>query len=170
MSIEWMKWGNRFIEGDRMKISAHLQNQRDDHQVFVATDGNAHMLSISSKQSGYGSSVNGGEFLCLAIATCYCNDIYREASKRGIWVEQVDVEVESEFGNEGEPARKISYNARVKARTSEANIYELMTATDHLAEIQNTLRHGLSIRLNRMEAVELEHAEHMHQVSSEVNR
>jgi uncharacterized OsmC-like protein len=160
-----------FTDGERMKINAHLQNQRDENQVFVITDGYAQVLSIGSKQSGYGSSVNGGEFLCLAIATCYCNDIYREASKRGIRVEQVEVEVNIEFSNEGEPARMISYKARVKANTSEEKILELMAATDHLAEIHNTLRQGLSIRLDRMEAVVVsENAERIRQVHSEINR
>jgi uncharacterized OsmC-like protein len=154
-----------------MKISAHLQNQRDEHQVFVTTEGYAQVIAIGSKQSGYGSSVNGGEFLCLAIATCYCNDVYREASKRGIWVEQVEVEVFSEFGGEGDPAREISYNAKVKAHASEDDILELMLATDKLAEIHNTLRKGLSVRFDRMEAeVVSNHAERVRQVQSEINR
>jgi uncharacterized OsmC-like protein len=63
-----------------------------------------------------GSSANGDELLFLALATCYCNDIYREARKRGIEVERVQVEVTGEFGGEGEPAREIRYNASVDAK------------------------------------------------------
>ena len=33
------------------------------------------------KSPGRGSAVNGGEFLVLALATCYCNDLYREAER-----------------------------------------------------------------------------------------
>jgi uncharacterized OsmC-like protein len=35
--------------------------------------------------------------LFLALATCYCNDIYREAAKRNIKVDSVEVEVEGTF-------------------------------------------------------------------------
>ena len=52
----------------------------------------------------------------LALAACYCNDIYREARKRGIEVEAVEVDVTGHFGNEGEPASEISYSAAVSAK------------------------------------------------------
>ena len=38
------------------------------------------------------SGVNRGELLFLALATCYCNDLYREAEKLGIDVREVNVE------------------------------------------------------------------------------
>jgi uncharacterized OsmC-like protein len=78
--------------------------------------------------------------LFLALATCYCNDIYREAGKRGIAVEQVEVNVEGEFGAEGEPARNVTYRAKVVAQASESEIRDLIRHTDTVAEIQNTLR------------------------------
>jgi hypothetical protein len=55
-----------------------------------------------------GSSINGGELLFAALATCFCNDRYREAAKRGVEVQDVEVEVTGTFGNPGEPARDIS--------------------------------------------------------------
>jgi sporulation-control protein spo0M len=48
--------------------------------------------------------------------------------------------VEADFGAEGEPAKKVTYRAKVMARGSEAEIRELMNQTDRVAEIQNTLR------------------------------
>jgi uncharacterized OsmC-like protein len=91
--------------------------------------------------------------LFLALATCYCNDVYREAAKRGLKVEQVEVEVTGEFGADGDPARNISYRARVTAQGSEAEIRELMVQTDQVAEIQNTLRLGLPLPLSDIEVV-----------------
>ena len=91
--------------------------------------------------------------LFLALATCYCNDIYREAAKRGFKVEHVEVEVEGEFGAEGEPARNVSYRAKVTAQASEAQIRELMSQTDRVAEIQNTLRLGTPVILSGIEVV-----------------
>jgi uncharacterized OsmC-like protein len=96
------------------------------------------------------SSINGGELLFLALATCYCNDIYREAAKRQIAVQQVEVEVEGEFGAEGEPARRITYSARVAASASDAEIEDLLRHTDRVAEIHNTLRTATEVILERI--------------------
>lgn len=136
-----------------MKISASLQNGYNDHHVSLTTNGNAQVITIPPKASGFGSSTNGGELLFLALATCYCNDIYREASKRGITVERVEVEVEGEFGAEGEPATNVTYRAKVVAQASEAEIQELMRHTNTVAEIQNTLRLQTPITLSQIETV-----------------
>lgn len=136
-----------------MKVSATIQNSAGLHQVTLRTNDNLHSLEIPPKQAGFGSSASGGELLFLALATCYCNDIYREADKRGIRVEQVEVDVEGEFGAAGEPAREVSYRARVTAQAAEAQILELMSQTDRVAEIQNTLRLGIPILLSGIQAV-----------------
>ena len=138
-----------------MKISARVQNSQGNHQVTLDTNGNIHTLVIEPKATGFGSSANGGELLFLALATCYCNDIYREAQKRGIRVEGVEVEVEGDFGAEGEPAQNVKYRAKVTAAASERVIRELMQITDGLAEIQNTLRFGRPVTLSQVEAVSI---------------
>ena len=94
-----------------------------------------------------GSSVSGGELLFLALATCFCNDIYREGLRRGIKVESVEVEVDGDFEAEGKPASNIVYRVRVNADASEEKIHELIVYTDSIAEIQNTLRLGTSVKL-----------------------
>jgi organic hydroperoxide reductase OsmC/OhrA len=136
-----------------MKIKAQVRNSHAEHFVTLSTDGNAHSIVIPPKPSGFGSSANGGELLFLALATCYCNDIYREASKRGIKIEQVEVEVEGQFGAEGERATNITYSAKVVAHAAEADIRELMQYTDTVAEIQNTLRMQTDVTLHRIEAI-----------------
>ena len=136
-----------------MKISAKVQNSEGQHHVALRTNDNAHTLAIPPRQTGFGSRANGGELLFLALATCYCNDIYREAAKRGLRVEHVEVEVEGEFGAEGEPARNVVYRAKVMAQASEEQIRELMSHTDRVAEIQNTLRVETPVVLSGIEAV-----------------
>jgi len=136
-----------------MKVSAKVQNSEGQHHVTLRTNDNVHSLAIPPKPTGFGSSANGGELLFLALATCYCNDIYREAAKRGLKVEHVEVEVEGEFGAEGEPARNVSYRAKVAAQASEAQIRELMSQTDRVAEIQNTLRLETPVILSGIEVV-----------------
>ena len=136
-----------------MKISARIKNHQGTNNVTLETNNIAHSIDIPPKQNGQGSSINGGELLFLALATCYCNDIYREASKRGITVERVEVEVEGEFGGEGESARNITYTAKVAARASDEEILELMKHTDSVAEIQNTLRSQTIVTLKNIEVL-----------------
>jgi organic hydroperoxide reductase OsmC/OhrA len=130
-----------------MKISARVENSQGQHQVTLTTNESSHSITIPSKSSGFGSSANGGELLFLALATCYCNDIYREAAKRDIQVERVEVEVSGDFGAEGEPAKNVTYRAEVHAHGTEAKIRALMEHTDTVAEIQNTLRVETPVRL-----------------------
>jgi uncharacterized OsmC-like protein len=136
-----------------MKISAKVENSKDNHLVTLQTNDNAHLITIPPKTTGYGSSANGGELLFLALATCYCNDIYREGAKRNIKVERVEVEVEGDFGAEGEPARDVTYRARVTAQASEEEIREMMKFTDTVAEIQNTLRVATPVLLIETEVI-----------------
>lgn len=135
-----------------MRISARIENRHGSHEVRLQTNDKAHSLSIAPKESGFGSSTNGGELLALALATCYCNDVYREAARRGIQVERVEVEVEAEFGAEGEPARGVTYRAKVAARAPREEIELLMRETDRVAEIQNTLRAATEVTLSEVEA------------------
>lgn len=136
-----------------MKITATVENSKDNHQVTLQTNDNVHSIVIPPKSTGYGSSANGGELLFLALASCYCNDIYREAAKRNIKVERVEVNVEGDFGVEGEPAKNVTYSAKVHADGSEDEIRELMKFTDTVAEIQNTLRVANAVTLNKIEIV-----------------
>ena len=136
-----------------MKISARVQNSAGQHAVTLQTNDTVHTLAIPPKATGLGSSANGGELLFLALATCYCNDLYREAAKRKINVEQVEVEVSGDFGAEGEPARNVAYRAKVTAQASEDDIRELMRHTDRVAEIQNTLRVSTPVQLTDIEVV-----------------
>ena len=136
-----------------MKMRARVQNTRDSHQVVLQTNDDLHELMIAPKPAGFGSSVNGGELLFLALATCYCNDIYREAAKRGIVVERVEVTVDGDFPAEGAAATNVTYHATVAAQASEEAIRSLMRDTDQVAEIQNTLRAPTPVRLSQIEAV-----------------
>jgi organic hydroperoxide reductase OsmC/OhrA len=136
-----------------VKISAQIHSSRNQNQIRLATNAQSHSINISPKASGFGSSANGGELLFLALATCYCNDIYREAAKRSVVVERVEVEVDGESGSEGERARRIEYRAKVWAHAPEQAVRELMEHTDRVAEVQSTLRSGSSIKLTHTEVV-----------------
>lgn len=129
-----------------MKFSARVQNTPEEHKVTLKVGNKEQSLSIAPKPTG-GSSVSGGELLFLAFATCYCNDIYREAAQRDIKVESVEIEVTGDFEAEGKPGSNIIYRAKVNANASKEEIHELLRHTDTVAEIQNTVRVGTPVKL-----------------------
>jgi organic hydroperoxide reductase OsmC/OhrA len=130
-----------------MNIAARVSNTSSVHTVEVETDGRKQSIAIAPKSAGRGSSINGGELLFAALATCFCNDLYREAAKHSIAVQDVKVGVTGTFGNPGEPARDISYRVQVHADAPQATIDDLIRSTDSVTEIQNTLRAGCAVRL-----------------------
>jgi organic hydroperoxide reductase OsmC/OhrA len=130
-----------------MRIAALVQNTGRDHHVIVSTDGISHDLAISAKASGAGSSVNGEKFLMLALATCYCNDIYREAVRLSIPVDSVEVEATADFDGIGLVAKNATSRARVSSPASAADIEPLLHQTDVVAEVQNTVRTGVGVSL-----------------------
>jgi organic hydroperoxide reductase OsmC/OhrA len=138
-----------------MRISASVDNSFGRHAATLVTDGVSHEIAIPPKPGGFASSATGGELLCLAVATCYCNDVYREARKRGIEVLSVQVDADATIGGEGGVIEGMVYRARVTARASSSEIVALMRHTDTVAEIQNTLRGSCRVELAALDAEEI---------------
>lgn len=130
-----------------MKISATIKNEFNKNEIVVSTNGNTKQILIPSKDSGYGSSVNGGELLLLSLAVCYCNDIYREAAKRSIKISEIEVEVIGSFGAEGDPGTNFQYKPIIKSNATTEELQQLVQDTDSIAEIHKTLRQGINIKL-----------------------
>ena len=130
-----------------MKISASINSKLNQHEIKVQTNNSIKEIHISPKDSGFGSSINGGELLLLSLATCFCNDIYREATKRNIDISNVEVIVNGEFGAEGEPGSNFTYKTCIISNASESEIEDLIKHTDKIAEIHNTLRKGIKVTL-----------------------
>ena len=127
-----------------MEISARVSNGRGRHGVEVTTAGSTQPLTVAARASG-GSSVNGGEFLMLALATCYCNDLYREAARLGLQIDAVEVEAQAEFEGVGLAAGNVRYRARIESAEPAAHIESLLAQTDVVAEVHNTLRAGAAV-------------------------
>ncbi|MES2403761.1 MAG: OsmC family protein [Pseudomonadota bacterium] len=129
-----------------MEISAHIRNRSSTHEVSVRTAGKAQSLDVSAKASGGGSAINGGELLMAALATCYCNDLYREAERLGIAIDACEVVASARFNGVGLAAESITYSARVESRASADQLEHLLSETDRLAEVHNTLRAGCPVQ------------------------
>jgi len=137
-----------------MRYTGHVRNAGTHHLAEVAVGSRRTPMPIAARASGKGSSVSGGELLMLALATCYCNDVYREAARMGIEVTSVDVECGADFNTEGEPASNVSYTARITAKAPAEAIRDLAARVDARAEIQNTVRGAIPVKLELVEAVE----------------
>jgi uncharacterized OsmC-like protein len=130
-----------------MNVIASIKNSLQQNDIIVETDGNKKKIIIAAKPDGQGSSVNGAELLFLSLATCFCNDIYREAVRRNIPIQSVELTVFGEFGKEGEPASNINYKVNIQSDASQNEISELIDHVDTIAEIHNTLRKGVKVSL-----------------------
>lgn len=135
-----------------MKISASVRSSAVAHAVAVSTGDSSQTLQIPPRAAGSGSGVNGGEFLMLALATCYCNDLYREARRLGIALSAVEVEASAEFEGIGLAARSIRYRARLTSDAPAGAIDALLRETDAVAEVHNTLRAGVGVQLTSWDA------------------
>ena len=129
-----------------MDISAQVRNHANGHDVVVSTRGTARSLALPPRAGGPGSAVNGGELLMAALATCYCNDLYREAERLGIELAGCEVSASAHFDGVGAAATAITYRARVDSPASPEQIEQLLADTDRLAEVHNTLRAGCEVR------------------------
>jgi uncharacterized OsmC-like protein len=130
-----------------VQITARVQNSGSVHVASVATSGNSKSVAVAAKAGGGGSAVNGGEFLMLALATCYCNDLYREAARMNIEVKEVEVEASAEFAGIGLAATNVQYKARVVSSASAPQVAALLRQTDAVAEVHNTVRAGVPVQL-----------------------
>lgn len=130
-----------------MTITATISNNATYNDITVATEGMQKTITIPAKPAGGGSSVNGGELLFLSLATCFCNDIYREAVQRAMIIHSVEVTVSGSFGAAGEAASAISYTAKIKSDSNEDEVQALVKHVDKIAEIHNTLRQGVQVTL-----------------------
>jgi len=130
-----------------MEIAATVKNTPAAHEVAVRTGTTSQSLAIPPKSVGRGSGVNGGELLMLALATCYCNDLYREAERLGVPLEGVEVEASAQFPSVGLAATNIRYRASVSSPAPASAVAELLRQTDAVAEVHNTIRSGVAVEL-----------------------
>lgn len=130
-----------------MLISALLKNDSGSNEITVITDNSEKKIHIPGKPGGGGSLVNGGELLFLSLATCFCNDMYREAAKRKIILQTVEVKVTGKFEKEGQPASHIMYEVKVASPSDDKEISDLISYVDKIAEVHNTLRTGMNVTL-----------------------
>ena len=98
---------------------------------------------------GGGKGFNGGQLLNLAVAGCISNDLFREATKRGIALRRVAVRVSSDYVGDPAVSSPIEYEVEVDGDASPHELDELVAHVDRIAEIPNSLRRGTEVHLTR---------------------
>ena len=111
-------------------------------------------IDRAKEAGGLGLGFNGGELLLLAIGGCFSNDIYREASKRGLKIQNVEINVTADWAGDPVTAQNVRLSVAVGAEASEQEILDLIHYTDSIAEIPNSLRLGTEVKLTESKGSE----------------
>jgi len=85
--------------------------------------------------------------LLFSLATCFCNDIYREAAKKILPYQALMLKSTGDFAAEGEPVQIL--NTLLTLFQIHLQMEDLIDHTNKVAEIHNTLRKGPNITLVR---------------------
>src|SRR5512147_2287991 len=97
-----------------------------NHSLAIGSSGSrAVTIDRSTEAGGLGLGFNGGELLFLAIGGCFSNDLYREASKFGVKIKSVHIEVSGDWGGQPVRAQNVILSARVEADAPAEKIREL---------------------------------------------
>jgi putative redox protein len=110
-------------------------------------------IDRAKEAGGLGLGFNGGELLLLAIGGCFSNDIYREATKRGLKVQNVEINVTADWAGDPETAQNVRLSVAVEGEASSQEILDLIHYTDSIAEIPNSLRLGTEVKLTESKGI-----------------
>jgi uncharacterized OsmC-like protein len=102
---------------------------------------------------GRGLGFNGGQLLYLAIGGCVSNDLFREASARGIHLTTVRVVVSGDFSGEPAVSEDVSYEVEVAGDAPREQLEELVSHVDAIAEIPNSVRRGTVVKLSSVRII-----------------
>ena len=117
----------------------------------VGSAGPYTLIADRPKEAGGGGlGFNGGQLLNLAVAGCVSNDLFREASKRGIAIREVRVRVTSDYVGDPAVSTPIEYEVEIEGDAEPDVLQRLVRETDGIAEIPNSLRRGTDVVLRRV--------------------
>ncbi|MBS1725646.1 MAG: OsmC family protein [Armatimonadetes bacterium] len=124
-----------------------MKKTLDSQEAWVLRGQGAEAVSLRPEEISRWPNLNGGELLVLAVATCYANDIFREASGQNVSVNEVEVQASAEFDAAGQPASSIDYRVFASGESSDKEIQRLIVHVDSVAEVHLTIRNGVPVRL-----------------------
>jgi hypothetical protein len=87
----------------------------------------------------------GAHLVHLAVAGCVLNDLYREAAGLGVQLDGVRVSTGGGFDGDWH-STGIDYVVELDSSADPAQLVELLTVVDEVAEIPRTVRRGAPVR------------------------
>lgn len=103
---------------------------------------------------GGGKGFNGGQLLYLAVAGCISNDLFRDAPKFNVKLDQVVVRVSGDIEGDAAVSGPIGYDVEVTGVGGAGRLRQLIDQVDAIAEIPNSLRGATEVRLRRAKVAE----------------
>jgi uncharacterized OsmC-like protein len=103
--------------------------------------------------SGLGLGFNGGQLLYLAIGGCVSNDLFREATARGIRLTTVRVVVRGDFSGDPAVSDAVAYDVELAGAANPGQLEELVAHVDAIAEIPNSVRRETDVGLAKVTVV-----------------
>jgi organic hydroperoxide reductase OsmC/OhrA len=96
---------------------------------------------------GGGLGFNGGQLLYLAIAACWSNDLYREATTMGVELDGVEITVDGDFPARGSGSTPIMVDVVVRSSAPLERVKELIAVVEGVAEIPRAIRDATPIEV-----------------------
>lgn len=108
------------------------------------------ILDRAGRPPPKGLGYSGGDLFMLALAGCFTNDVIGEASRRGLKLNRVDVDIEVDWGAKDACAESIGFSTNVEADASQKDITDLIQWADNDSTISRTVRTGMPFTVSTL--------------------
>jgi len=130
-----------------MPYEVETRNVHGRVTAIGSAGGHTVVIDRPALSGGGGLGFNGGELLHLAVAGCISNDLFREAARDGIRLDEVRVVVRGDFAGEPAVSTGVEYEVELRGDADERRLQALVVRVDAIAEIPCSMRRGTPVRL-----------------------
>jgi uncharacterized OsmC-like protein len=137
-----------FVDDRAVSFEVQFRNVAGEAAAIGSAGPYTLVVDRPADGGGRGLGFNGGQLLYLATGGCVSNDLFREASARGIRLTAVRVVVRGDFSGEPAVSEDVSYEVEVAGDAPREQLEELVSYVDAIAEIPNSIRRGTQVKLS----------------------
>jgi putative redox protein len=135
----------------RMEFEVEFRNIAGEAAAIGSAGPYTLVVDRPADGGGRGLGFNGGQLLYLAIGGCVLNDLFREASARGIRLDAVRVVVRGDFSGDPAVSEPVSYDVELSGDGTPEQLRALIEHVDAIAEIPNSVRQGTEVKIARIQ-------------------
>jgi putative redox protein len=143
----------RFLDDCAVSVEVEFRNVAGETAAIGSAGPYTLVVDRPPDGGGRGLGFNGGQLLYLAIGGCVSNDLFREATARGIRLTTVRVVVRGDFSGEPAVSEDVSYEVEIAGDAPAEQLEELVWHVDAIAEIPNSVRRGTQVKLSSARVV-----------------